>query len=118
MKTRSILIVPIVCLALLSGCIISTNEKGRECKLSKAQAIDTVEGYIRANKMYYPDYSQIVKLDTKGSAYIVESYYVMYDDEGFLDKICIGKFTVDANDGEVKGRTVKPYQESVYRGIN
>lgn len=118
MKTRSILIVPIVCLALLSGCTTLTDDESINYKLSKAQAIDAVKEYVRVNKMYFPDYLQVVKLDTKGSAYIVESYYTMYDEAGFLDKICIGKFTVDTNDGEVKGRTVKPYQESVYRGIN
>lgn len=118
MTSRSILAIPLVCIALLTGCTVSNTKESKDTNITKIEAIDTVEGYIRENKMYHPDYNQVVILDTKDNVYLVEAYYMMYDDAGFLDKYCIGTFKVDASNGEVNGSTNKPLQESVYRGID
>lgn len=117
MTSRSILAIPLVCIALLTGCTASNTKESKDTNITNIEVINIVEGYIRENKIYYPDYNKVVMLDTKDNVYLVESYYTMYDDAGFLDKYCIGTFKVDVSNGEVSGSTSKPLQESVYRGI-
>ncbi|MEG0844220.1 MAG: hypothetical protein RRZ84_02570 [Romboutsia sp.] len=109
---------PILCLLLLSGC---SNEKiidNGQREVTELGSIAKVESYIRDNNMFIPDYSTVANSNSKGNSYAVESYYQMYDENGFLDKVCIGNFSIDKKSGEVKGSITEPSCKSVYKGIN